>query len=91
VTDSFEDAVAFDRFLAASTPEVAAIARALRQAVLDALPAAIERFDPGKRARHVKVRSVADTDTPWLSAVIAAQIDHRTTAGHNPHLEVPRA
>jgi hypothetical protein len=47
VTEPTEDAVAFDRFLAASTPEVAAVARATRQAVLDALPGAVEWFDPG--------------------------------------------
>jgi hypothetical protein len=128
MTHLSDDAVAFDRFLAASTPEVAAIARALRQAVLDAMPTAVEWFDPGngllafgtsrtmrglmfaiiphkahvnlqlvdgvdlpnpdgrvegtgKRARHVKVRSVADTGTPWLIAAISAQLDHRSPAG----------
>jgi hypothetical protein len=127
MTDRSEDAVAFDRFLAASTPEVAAIAGALRQAVTEAMPDAVEWFDPGdgllafgatrtmrdllfaiiphkahvnlqlvdgidlpnpdgriegtgKRARHVKVRSVADIDTPWLRAAVAAQLAYRTTA-----------
>jgi hypothetical protein len=42
-----EDAVAFDRFLGASSPEVAAVARALRLTVLEAFPGAIEWFDPG--------------------------------------------
>jgi hypothetical protein len=28
----------------------------------------------GKRARHVKVRSMADTNAPWLKAAIAAQL-----------------
>jgi hypothetical protein len=127
MTDRSEDAVAFDRFLAASTPEVAAIAGALRQAVTEAMPDAVEWFDPGdgllafgatrtmrdllfaiiphkahvnlqlvdgvdlpnpdgriegtgKRARHVKVRSVADIDAPWLRAAVAAQLAYRTTA-----------
>jgi len=47
LTDPSEDAVAFERFLAASTLEVAAIARELRLVVLDGLPGAIEWFDPG--------------------------------------------
>jgi hypothetical protein len=47
VTDPSEDAVAFERMLGASTPEVAGIARALRLTVLEALPGAIEWFDPG--------------------------------------------
>jgi hypothetical protein len=128
MTHPSDDAVAFDRFLAASAPEVAAIAGALRQAVLEAMPAAVEWFDPGngllafgatrtmrelmfaiiphkahvnlqlvdgvdlpnphgriegtgRRARHVKVRSVADTDAPWLRMAIAAQLDHRSPAG----------
>jgi hypothetical protein len=42
-----EDAVAFDRFLAGSPPEVVATASALRLAVLDAMPDAVEWFDPG--------------------------------------------
>lgn len=126
MTDPSEDAAAFDRFLAGSAPEVAAAAKALRQTVLEAMPAAIEWFDPGngllafgtsrtmrglmfaivphkahvnlqfvdgvdlpnpdgrlegtgKRARHIKVHTVADADTPWLRAAIAAQIDYRTT------------
>lgn len=128
MTDPSEDAVAFDRFLAASTPEVAASARALRQAILDAMPAAVEWFDPGngllafgttrtmrglmfaivphkahvnlqfvdgvdlpnpdgrlegtgKRARHIKVRTVADAGAPWLKAAVAAQLDHRSRVG----------
>jgi Domain of unknown function (DU1801) len=128
MTDPSDDAVLFDRFLAASTPEVAAIARALRQAVLDAMPTAVEWFDPGngllafgtsrtmrglmfavvphkahvnlqfvdgvdlpnpdgrlegtgKRARHIKVHTVADAGASWLRAAIAAQIDYRTTVG----------
>jgi hypothetical protein len=28
----------------------------------------------GKRARHVKVRSIADTNAPWFRAAIAAQL-----------------
>ena len=123
-----EDAVAFDKFLGASTPEVAEIARALRLALLDAFPDAVEWFDPGngllafgttrtmrdllfaiiphkahvnlqlvdgvdlpnpdgriegtgKRARHVKVRSVADTEAAWLNAAIAAQLAIRQPAG----------
>ena len=49
MTDLSEDAAAFDRFLSGSAPEVAAAAMALRQAVLDAMPAAVEWFDPGNR------------------------------------------
>ena len=121
MTQPTDDAVAFDRFLAWSTPEIADIARALRLTVLEAFPDAIEWFDPGngllaignrrtmrdlrfaiiphkahvnlqlvdgvdlpnpdgriegtgKRARHVKVRSVADTRASWLTAAIAAQL-----------------
>jgi hypothetical protein len=49
VTES-EDAIAFDRMLdEGSTPEVAAIARAVRGTVLDGFPGAIEWFDPGNR------------------------------------------
>ena len=45
-----EDAAAFDRLLDdTTTPEVAAIARALRATVLDGFPGAIEWFDPGNR------------------------------------------
>lgn len=47
MTEPPEDAVAFDRFLEASSPAVAEIARALRVAVLEAFPDAIEWFDPG--------------------------------------------
>lgn len=46
MTQPSEDAVAFDRFLEGSTPEVAATARAVRQAVLAALPDTHEWFDP---------------------------------------------
>ena len=123
-----EDAVAFDKFLGASTPEVAETARALRLAVIEVFPDAVEWFDPGngllafgttrtmrdllfaiiphkahvnlqlvdgvdlpnpdgriegtgKRARHVKVRSVADTEAAWLKAAIAAQLAIRQPAG----------
>jgi hypothetical protein len=47
VTGASADAVAFERLLDASAPEVAAIAKALRRAVLDAFPGAVEWFDPG--------------------------------------------
>ena len=47
MTGSTDDVAAFERFLAASTPEVAATARTVRRAVLDAYPGAIEWFDPG--------------------------------------------
>ena len=47
MTDPSEDAAAFERMLGASTPEVAEIARALRLTVLEAMPGAIEWFDPG--------------------------------------------
>ena len=47
MTEASADAVAFDKFLEGSSPEVTAIARALRPAVLDAFPNAIEWFDPG--------------------------------------------
>ena len=42
-----EDAIAFDRHLDATAANVADIARALRDTVLDAWPGAIEWFDPG--------------------------------------------
>ena len=42
-----EDALAFDRHLDSTAPAVAEIARAVRLTVLDALPGAIEWFDPG--------------------------------------------
>lgn len=124
MTDPADDAVAFDLFLGASTPEVAKVARALRLAVLEAFPDAVEWFDPGngllalgsrramrdlyfaiiphkahvnlqlvdgvdlpnphgriegtgKRARHVKVRSVEEVGSTWLRAAIEAQIAHR--------------
>jgi hypothetical protein len=32
----------------------------------------------GKRVRHVKVRTVEDASAPWLRAVVAAQVAHRT-------------
>jgi hypothetical protein len=130
VTGSTDDAAAFEQFLAGSTPEVAAVARAVRQAVLDRFPGAIEWFDPGngllaigasrtmkgllfaiiphrshvnlqlvdgvdlpnpfgrvegtgKRARHVKVRSIEDAAAPWLTSAIDDQIavfrDRRAT------------
>jgi hypothetical protein len=47
VTEPSEDAVAFDRFLEGSTPDVAATARAVRRAILEALPDTAEWFDPG--------------------------------------------
>jgi hypothetical protein len=47
VTQPSEDAVAFDRFLGSSSPEVAATARAVRLAILTALPDTAEWFDPG--------------------------------------------
>ena len=46
MTDGSEDAVAFERHLGASSATVAAIAMALRQAVLDRFAGAIEWFDP---------------------------------------------
>ena len=128
MTDASPDAVAFDRFLAGSTPEVAAIARQVRLTVLAAMPDAVEWFDPsdgvlafgatrtmremtvaivphkahvnvqlvdgvdlpnpdgriegtGKRARHVKVRSIDDATAPWLKAAIAAQVAIRLPDG----------
>jgi len=42
-----EDAIAFDRRLDATAPDVADIARALRDTALEAWPGAIEWFDPG--------------------------------------------
>ncbi len=47
MTDPSEDAVAFEKFLGSSSPEVAATARAVRQAILAALPDSAEWFDPG--------------------------------------------
>jgi hypothetical protein len=124
VTPPSGDAVAFDRFLGSSSPAVAATARALRLAILAAVPDTAEWFDPGngllafgatrtmkdltfaivphtshvnlqlvdgvdlpnpygriegtgKRARHVKVRSEAETGEPWLTEAIAAQVAFR--------------
>jgi hypothetical protein len=121
VTEATDDAAAFEQFLAGSTPEIAAVARAVRLAVLGRFPDAIEWFDPGngllgigatrtmkgllfaiiphrshvnlqlvdgvdlpnpfgkvegtgKRARHVKVRSIEDAAALWLIAAIEAQI-----------------
>lgn len=126
MTEPSEDAVAFDRFLGSSSPEVAASARAVRQVILAAMPNAAEWFDPGngllafgatrsmkdliftviphkahvnlqlvdgvdlpnphgriegtgKRARHVKVRSVIETSKPWFTETIAAQIALRNS------------
>lgn len=47
MNDRSADAAAFERFLGASTAEVAAIAMELRSTVLNGLPGAVERFDPG--------------------------------------------
>ena len=124
MTEPSEDAVAFDRLLGACSPEVAASARALRAAILVAMPDAVEWFDPGngllafgatrtmrdlmfavvphtahvnlqlvdgvdlpnphgriegtgKRARHVKVRSIAEATAPWVTEAIAAQVAFR--------------
>lgn len=121
MTGPIDDAAAFEAFLGGSTPEVAAVARAVRLAVLGRFPAAIEWFDPGngvlgigatrtmkgllfgivphrshvnlqlvdgvdlpnpfgklegtgKRARHVKVRSIVDAASPWLAAAIDDQV-----------------
>jgi hypothetical protein len=41
LTERSEDAAAFERFLGASTPEVAGIARTLRLTVLEGLPGAV--------------------------------------------------
>jgi Domain of unknown function (DU1801) len=131
VTDPVEDAVAFDLFLEGSSSEIAAIARALRLTVLEALPDAIEWFDPGdgllafgsrramrdlyfaiiphkahvnlqlvdgvdlpnpdgriegtgKRARHVKIRSLEDVGSTWARAAIRAQIEFRSGAPSDP-------
>jgi hypothetical protein len=35
----------------------------------------------GKRARHVKVRSLSDIEAPWLKAAISAQLAIRQPAG----------
>lgn len=47
MTEPSEDAVAFEGYLGASSPEVADVARTLRLTVLEALPGAIEWFDQG--------------------------------------------
>jgi hypothetical protein len=49
MTPGSDDALAFDRFLDASAPNVAETARALRLTVLDAVPDAVETFDPADR------------------------------------------
>jgi hypothetical protein len=125
LTDGSGDSIAFDRFLEGSAPEIAEVARALRVAVLAALPGAVEWFDPGngllaigtkramrdllfaiiphrahvnlqlvdgvdlpnpdgriegtgKRARHVKVRTLDEVGSPWLQAAVVAQAGHRS-------------
>jgi hypothetical protein len=127
LTDPAGDAAEFERFLEGSTPEVAAMARALRLTVLSELPGAIEWFDPGnrllaigtrrsmrdllfaiiphtshvnlqlvdgvdlpnptgriegtgKRARHVKARTLDDVRSPWMRAAIVAQVAHRAAS-----------
>ncbi len=60
MTGPSEDAAAFEQFLGASTPEVAAIARALRLAVLEAFPGAVEWFDPGNGLLAVGSRRSMD-------------------------------
>ena len=47
MTEPSGDAAAFERFLGATTHDVAAIALAVRRAVLGAFPGAVEWFDPG--------------------------------------------
>ena len=128
MTDASDDAVAFDRFLGSSSPEVAATSRAVRHTILEAVPNSVEWFDPGngllafgatrtmkdlilaivphkahvnvqlvdgvdlpnpddriegtgKRARHVKVRSLDEATAPWLRAAVAAQVALRSSAG----------
>lgn len=124
MTEPGGDAAAFERFLTSSRPAVADAALAVRRAVLERFPGAVEWFDPGnkllalgtkrsmrdllfaivphtahvnlqlfdgvdlpdpfgriegtgKRARHVKVRSTADAEAPWVVAAIDAQIAYR--------------
>ncbi len=75
----------FETLLASSPASVAATARAIRSAVEDAIPAAIQKVDlpdrllafGGKRIRHVKIRSVEAAGSPAVRAVIDAQIAHR--------------
>jgi hypothetical protein len=128
VTGPSEDAVAFDRFLGSSSPEIAATARTVRHTILELVPNTVEWFDPGngvlafgatrtmkdlivaivphrahvnvqlvdgvdlpnpdgriegtgKRARHVKVRSLDEASAPWLRAAITAQVAFRSPAG----------
>jgi hypothetical protein len=49
VTEPGEDAAAFERFLTSSRPAVADVALAVRRAVLERLPGAVEWFDPGNK------------------------------------------
>lgn len=71
MTGSPDDAAAFERFLAASTPEVAATARAVRLAVLDAFPGAIEWFDPGNGLLGIGA-------TRTMRGLLFAVIPHRS-------------
>ena len=84
-----EDAVAFDRHLDATAPAVADIARALRRAVLDLFPGAIEWFDPGngllalgsKRAmRDIYVAIIPHTS--WVNLQLADGVDLPNPDGH---------
>lgn len=131
MTDRPDDAEAFERLLEASSSEVMATALAVRRTVLDAMPGAVEWFDPGnrllaigwkrsmrdllfaiiphtahvnlqlfdgvdlpnpygriegtgKRARHVKVRSAAEAEGPWLVAAIEAQVAYRLPGSDVP-------
>jgi hypothetical protein len=66
-----EDAIAFDRHLEASATDVADIARAVRETVLDGYPGAIEWFDPGNSL-------LAIGSERRMKALLFAIIPHRT-------------
>jgi Domain of unknown function (DU1801) len=71
VTEPSEDALAFDRFLEGSTADVAATARAVRRAILEALPNTAEWFDPGNGL-------LAFGATRTMRDLIFAVIPHKT-------------
>lgn len=71
MTGSTDDAAAFDRFLDGSTPEIAAVARAVRLAVLQRFPDAIEWFDPGNGLLGIGA-------TRTMKGLLFAIIPHRS-------------
>ena len=66
-----DDAIAFDRHLDVTAADVAQIARALRETVLDGYPGAVEWFDPGNGL-------LAIGSERRMKSLLFAIIPHRT-------------